>query len=216
MDIPEYIILTDEKMKLHMEAGLKLMAEERSKVGLELYTGEVEAVYASDAGADLYALDDHAADFKHMIGDMFERLPMEKKILEGGEVPKYDPVIQNGFSSANLTDEQWKNVSASGSLTTGPIPVSTVVLSSFVSTLKSLPPSYVMASSDARSTESSTDSCSERLDDCGSVTDVMNESSECTVPMISERTDGMLSEVKWSPPLRSMESSDPSPLDVKS
>jgi hypothetical protein len=212
MDIPEYVILTDEKMKLHIEEGRKLMAEERFKVGMELYTGEVEAVYASDVGADLDVLDDHNADFKGMIEDMFEKLPTEKKILEGVKVPEYIPIFQNGFSTDERNNEQWRNVLPSGSLTTGPIPSSVTESSNsacFADLFNRICP---LVRSDEQSIQSSEDSCSERLDDSGSEIVAMNESSECTVPMISEQPDGTLSEVKWSPPLKSMVSSEVTPL----
>lgn len=198
-----------------VKSALKRIDEERRLHGMK-YDYEPEAAYASDAGADLDALDAHDAAFKGMIEDMFEKMPREKKILEGSKVPEYNPVIQNGFSTDEQTDEQWKNVSPSGSLTTGPIPVSTADLSSFLAMLKALPQGFLMASSDVKSETSSTDSCSEKLDDAGNETAAMSESSACTVPMISEQTDGTLSEAKWSPPLKSTESSDPTPLDVKS
>lgn len=195
-------------MKAHIAAGLKQMEDERIKVGMDVYTGDVGAFYSSDTGADLSALDNHEEEFTGLINDMFEKLPAEKKLLEGTIVPEYNPVIQNGFSNGETTIPQWKNVSPSGCLTTGPILTSLDGSSSSACIAMPLVPSCPMESSDEQSVQSSGDSCSENLDDCGNVTGVTNESSECTVPMISEQTDGTLSEVKWSPPLRSTESSD--------
>lgn len=203
----EPIIYTDEAMKAHIAAGLKQMEDERIKVGLEMYTGEVGAFYSSDTGAELSELDNHEEEFKEMINDMFEKLPAEKKLLEGTIVPEYNPIIQNGFSNGEPTIDQWKSVSPSGYLTTGPILTSLDGSNNSACIAMPFAPSSHMESSDEQSFRSSDDSCSERLDDCGNVTGVTNESSECTVPMIKEQTDGTLSEVKWSPPLRSMESS---------
>jgi hypothetical protein len=205
----EPIIFTDEAMKAHIAAGLKQMEDERIKVGLELYTGEVGAFYSSDTGAELSALDNHEEEFKEMINDMFEKLPAEKKLLEGTIVPEYNPIIQNGFSNGEPTIDQWKSVSPSGCLTTGPILTSLDGSSNSACIAMPLVPSCPMESSDEQSVQSSGDSCSENLDDCGNGTGVTNESSECTVPMISEQTDGTRNEVKWSPPLKSMVSSDP-------
>jgi hypothetical protein len=204
MKIPEYVILTDEKMKLHVEEGHKLMEEERIRIGMELYTGEVEAMYTSDAGAELQELDTYNEEFNGLILDMFEKLPMEKKLLEGAEVPVYNP--KTDFTDTTPDHTQWKSVLPSGCLTTGPTRTSLTGLSNSVSTVEHWNQISHTLRSEGKSIRLFGNSCSGKLDGCGNVIDATNESSECTVPMISEQTDGMRNEVKWSPPLKSTES----------
>jgi hypothetical protein len=204
MKIPEYVILTDEKMKLHVEEGHKLMEEERIRIGMELYTGEVEAMYTSDAGAELQELDTYNEEFTGLIEDMFEKLPMEKKILEGAELPVYNP--KTDFTDTKTEHQQWNSVLPSGCLTTGPTRTSLTGLSNSVSTVEHWNQISHTLRSEGKSIRLFGNSCSEKLDGCGSAIDATNESSECTVPMISEQMDGMPSEVKWSQPLKCTES----------
>jgi len=68
-----------------------------------------------NAGADLDALDAHTVEFRCMIEDMFEKLLDETKILEGVDVPEYNPktdvhttsgVESNGAITENLVAGQ--------------------------------------------------------------------------------------------------------------
>jgi hypothetical protein len=212
MEIPEYVLLTDETMKVHIEAGLKQMEEERIKVGMELYTGEVEALYSNDGGAELDQLDTYNAEFTGLIEDMFQKLPMEKKILQGAEVPVYN--AKTDFTDTETEQQQWRNVLPSGCLTTAPTHTSLTGLSNSVSTVEPSSPSYLTMRYGEQSIPSSGSSCSEKLDDYGNEIVAMNESSECTVPMINEQMDGMRNEVKWSPHLKSTESLEVTLPDV--
>lgn len=126
------------------------------------------------------------------------------------------PKSENELSNSKPTEEQWKNDSQNGSLITDLTPTSTHDSSSSSSTAEDSNPSFPTVSLRRQSTRSLTASCSGKSDDCGIETDAMNESSECTVPMISAAMLGTLSEVRWSPPLRSMESSVPNLLDARS
>jgi hypothetical protein len=212
MEIPEYALLTDEKMKLYIEDGRKRMEDERVSRGLELYTGEVEALYSNDGGAELDQLDTYNEEFSGLIEDMFQKLPMEKRILEGAEVPIY--TAKTDFPDTSVEHQQWNSVLPSGCLTTAPTHTSLTGLSSSACTAELSSPSYPTMQCEEQSTPSSGSSCSEKWDDCGNEIDAMNECSECTVPMINELMDGTLSEVKWSPHLKSTESLEVTLLDV--
>jgi hypothetical protein len=124
--------------------------------------------------------------------------------------------MENELSNFNPTVPQWKNDSLNGSLTTGPTHISTTESNNSACIAELFNRDCPIAQSDDKSTPSSTDSCSGRLDDCGTETDATNESSECTVPMISAAMLGMPSEVRWSPPRRSIVSSGQTLLGVKS
>lgn len=123
---------------------------------------------------------------------------------------------ENELSNSNPTEEQWKNDSQNGSLITDHTLTSTHDSSSSSSTAEDSNPSFPTVSLRRRSTNSPRSSCSGNSAASGTETDAMNESSECTVPMISVATLGTPNEVRWSPRLRSMESSVPSLLDARS
>jgi hypothetical protein len=166
----------------------------------------MSAVYLSSVGAELEQIETHTRDFQRAIEEMNQKLPTETRILEGTFLQAYTEVrsaLENELSQPKLTEEQWKNALQSGSLITDPTPISTPVLSSLSSIARELDLKYaeqdrrwaILHSNDT-STNSSTDSCSGKLDDCGIETDAMNESSECTVPMTSELTLGMPNEAR--------------------
>jgi len=216
----------DEKMKIFnggeyaaewldkavIDKSKSMLLEEQKRCGMELYTGEVEALYSADGGAELDQLDTYNEEFTGLIEDMFEKLPMEKKILEGAELPVYN--AKTDFPYTNVEHQQWKNVLPSGCLTTAPTHTSLTGLSNSVSTVEHCRQFGLTPVSDEKSTPSSGNSCSGKLDDFGNEIVAMNESSECTVPMISVLTDGTLSEVKWSPHLKSTESLEATLPDV--
>lgn len=174
-------------------------------------------LYLSDFGASIEDIAPFTSELTGTVLKMKEAMVEECKILEGTSLPEYGkgdwalptyPPPENELSHATTPQGQWRNVLQNGFLTIVRTLNSTTESSSSVFTAVPLLPTSPTGSSDERYTACSTPSCSKRLDDCGNETVAMNESSECTVPMISEQTDGMRSEAKWSQPPRSMESSE--------
>jgi len=177
----------------------------------------------SSFGVDIEAEQIFQKELHGIVDDMKVKLVDEKKILEGTLNPEYGkgewglPHIdrENELSNSNPVEEQWKSDSQNGSLITDPTPTSTQDSSSSSSTAELFNRGCPIVRLRRQSTNSPTNSCSEKSDDCGIVIDATNESSECTVPMISALTLGTPNEARWSPRLRSMESSVPSLLDAK-
>ena len=177
----------------------------------------VDGIYLpSTYGADIEAEQVFQQELHGIVDDMKVKLVDEKKILEGTLNPEYGkgdwgmPHIErteNELSNSKPTEEQWKNDSQNGSLITVRIPISTTESSNSACIAELFNRDYPIVRSDAKSTPSSTNSCSGKSDDCGTEIDATNESSECTVPMISVATLGTLSEGRWSPHRRSTESS---------
>jgi hypothetical protein len=126
------------------------------------------------------------------------------------------PKSENELSNSKPTEEQWKSDSQNGSLITVRIPISTQESNNSACIAELFNRGCPIARSDDKSTPSPISSCSGKSDDCGTETDVMNECSECTVPMINAAMLGTLSEGRWLPPQRSTESSVPNLLDVRS
>ena len=178
----------------------------------------------STYGADIEAEQLFQEELHEIVDDMKIKLVDEKKILEGALNPEYGkgdwkmPFIEakNELSNSTLTQEQWKSDSQNGSLITVRIPTSTQESNNSACIVELFNRDCPIVRSDVKSSPSSTNSCSGRSDDCGIEIDATNESSECTVPMISAAMLGTPSEVRWSPLLRSMESSVPNLPDVKS
>lgn len=143
----------------------------------------------------------------HGIVDVMKvKLVDEKKILEGTLNPEYGknewslPHIErtkNELSQSKPREQQWKNDSPNGCSTTDPIHISTSDSSSSSAFAELFNQSCPIEPLRIRSTPSPTSSCSENSAASGIETDVMNESSDCTVPMINEQMDGMPNEVKW-------------------
>ena len=125
-------------------------------------------------------------------------------------------LLENELSQPNPTEEQWKSISQSGSLIIDLTPTSTHDSNSSSFIAEDFNPSFHIVSLGRQSITSPISSCSGKSGDCGIETDVMNECSECTVPMISAAMLGTPSEVRWLPPLRSMESSVLNLLDARS
>lgn len=178
-------------------------------------------------GADIEAEQAFQQELHGIVDDMKVKLVDEKKILEGTLNPEYGKgdwgmphiertIAENELSNFNPTVPQWKSDSQNGSLITGPTHISTTESNNSACIAELFNRDCPIAQSDDKSTPSSTDSCSGKLDDCGTETDATNESSECTVPMISAAMLGTPSEVRWSPPRRSIVSSGQTLLDVKS
>ena len=145
------------------------------------------------AGADLDEIEPFTNELTEVVDKMKEDMLNEKRVLEGTDVPEYK---ENELSLPKPTEEEWKNDSLNGCLTTDPTRNSTVESNSLSSFVRLLNLPRVTVDSSERYEAQSTDSCSGKLDDSGSEIDVMNECSECTVPMISELMLGMPNEEK--------------------
>ena len=183
----------------------------------------MNGVYLPSAyGVDIEAEQMFQDELHGIVDDMKTKLVNETKILEGTLNPEYGkgdwilPQLENELSTSNHLEEQWKNDSQNGSLTTDPIHLSTRDSNTSFSIAEHSIPISPTIFLRKPSTPSHSNSCSERLDDCGPETDAMNECSECTVPTISAQMLGTPNEVKWSPLLRSMGCSGLNPPDVTS
>jgi len=192
-----------EKFKSSMEVWMSMTPEERRKVRMENYTKERDDLLTpskltagyilSDFGTDLDAIEPFTAELAEIVDKMKEELANEKRILEGTEVPEYD---QNELSLSEVKEDQWRNFSPFGFSRTAPIRISTPDLSSSSSSARHNSPVSDILGSARCSCLLQTPSWQGTLGDCGCVTGATNESSECTVPMISEPTPGTPSEAK--------------------
>jgi hypothetical protein len=196
MEIPDYIILTDDKMKVFVAESAKQLEAERIRMGIEPYTGVVEGL-GYDGGADLSMLDAYNEEFKGLIEDMFEKLPNETKILEGSmEAPVYKP-DENELSNTRLTEEQWKTLSLTGSLTCVHIPTLTSVFGNSSCTAEPSVQSTPTLPSSGSSCPSSTNSCCMgKSDDCGCEIETLAGCFGCMVKATSGRRPGTPSEEK--------------------
>jgi hypothetical protein len=147
----------------------------------------------SNFGTDLDAIEPFTSELTEIVDKMKEELANEKRILEGTDVPEYG---QNELSPTEVKEDQWRNFSPFGFSRTGPIRISTPDLNN--SSCSARPNSPVLDIVDFAdcSCPSSSPSWRAISDGYGRVIDAMNESSECTVPMISEPTPGTPSEEK--------------------
>ncbi len=184
---------------------------------------DVGGVYLPSAyGADIEAEQVFQEELHEIVDQMKVDLVDEQKILEGTLNPEYGkkewtlPLIEktmtedefrkNELSQAKITEEQWKSALQNGSSITDLTPRLTHDSNNSACFAELFNRNCPITQSDERSTLSSTDSCSGKLDECGTEIDAMNESSECMVPMTSELMLGTPNETRWSPPLRCMES----------
>ena len=184
----------------------------------------IDALHSSDFGADIEAEQVFQQELHGIADEMKVKLVDEKKILEGTLNPEYGKGewtmihierTENELSNSNPVEEQWKSDSQNGSLITDPTHTSTIESNNSACFADIFNRNCPIGQSDKLSTPSSTNSCSGKSDDCGIEIDATNESSECTVPMISAPMLGTPNEVRWSPHLRSMGSSVPTLLDAK-
>lgn len=160
----------------------------------------MSAVFSSHLGVELVDIQPFTQELGETIEAMKLKLVNETKLLEGMEVPQYGKgdwaMIENGLSETTQKRDQWKSASENGCSTTDPIHIlitDSNILSSFARPLNRDSPT--LYSNDTYS-PSSTESCSAKSDDCGKETDATNVCCECTVPTISEQTDGTQREVK--------------------
>ena len=164
-------------------------------------------------GAELGQIESFTTELTDIVDKMKEELVKETRILEGTEVPIYK---ENELSNSKPVEEQWKSGLPSGSLITDLTLTSTTESNNSACIAELFNRDCPIVRSDAKSTPSSTDSCSGKSDDCGIVIDATNECSECMVPMTSELMLGTLNEARWLQPLKYMESSEPSLRDETS
>ena len=146
----------------------------------------------SDFGADLDAIEPFTSELTGIVDKMKEDLANETRILEGTEVPEY----QNELSEGKLSEEEWRNFLLNGSSRTVRILTSIPGSSSSSCSVRHNSPVLDTADCDGKFCERSTPCSWATSDGCGCVIDATNESSECTVPMISEPMPGMPSEEK--------------------
>jgi hypothetical protein len=195
-----------EKFKSSMEVWMSMTPEERRKVRMENYTKErddlltpskLTAAYTiSNFGTDLDAIEPFTAELTGIVDKMKEELANEVRILEGTDAPEYKPLPQNELSEEKISEEEWKTFLANGSLKTVRILTSIPGLSSSSSSVRPNSPASGTPDSVGPSFLSLTPFSSPIWVVSGCVIDATNESSECTVPMISELTLGTPSEAK--------------------
>ncbi len=212
-----------------LEARKKIYRESRGGIHLDETvdslsrtkgrSADVRGVYLPSAyGADIEAEQAFQQELHEIVDEMKVNLVDEKKILEGTLNPEYGknewtlPCIlpcedQNERLHTNPSEEQWRSNSPNGFLRTDPTLASICESNTSSSFAELFNRGCPILHSDERSVLSSTDSCSGRLDDCGTEIDATNEFSECTVPMTSELMLGTPNEERWLLPPRSMESS---------
>ena len=209
--------LEEERRTAFHEKAAKEAADRLAERDMDLaIPHKCDAAYiCPNAGVALEDIEPFTAELTGIVDKMEVELVNEKRILEGTIDPEYDANTENGFSDDKTTEEQWRPRLLFGSWTTDPIHISIPGSSSLSDTVNLLNLDSRMVRFVGRSSPASDDSCSEKLDDCGTETDAMNAFSECTVPMISEQTDGTQSEAKWSPHQRSTESLEVTLPDVK-
>ena len=148
----------------------------------------------SNFGTDLDAIEPFTTELTGIVDKMKEELANETRILEGTDVPEYQP--QNELSEEKISEEEWRSILHNGSSRTVRLLTSTPVSSTLSSSARPNSPMLDIVDFDANSYKSSTPSWRVISGDCGCEIDAMNECSECTVPMISEPTPGTPSEAK--------------------
>ena len=146
----------------------------------------------SDFGTDLDAIEPFTVELTGIVDKMKEELANEVRILEGTDVPEY----QNELSEGETKEGQWTTDLPSGFSTIVLTPISMRGSSSLPCSARPNSPVSPTLGCAGRFCERSIPSSWVTSDGCGCVTDAMNESSECTVPTISEPTPGTPSEAK--------------------
>lgn len=154
------------------------------------------AYMISDMGTDLDAIEPFTAELTDIVDKMKEELANETRILEGTDVPEYQADAQNELSEAKLSEEEWRNFLLNGSSRTARILTSIPGSSTLSSSVRPNSPASPTPGCDGKFCERSMPSSWGISAGCGCGTAAMNESSECTVPTISEPTLGMQSEEK--------------------
>lgn len=174
---------------------------------------EPQGIYLSDVGAGLDEIEPFTLELEGIVQEMQEKLVNETKILEGTELPEYAPLdlgipklteeefykkfgLKNELSDVEENKEEWNNDSPSGYWTIDLTHGSTLESSISPSIAGFFNQDCPMRRSNRQWSRPSTPLCEVKLDDSGNAIDATSESSVCTVPMISEPTDGMPNEEK--------------------
>jgi len=180
--------MTDEEAR---KAKLEAYTKERDD--LETPTKLTAGYVLSNFGTDLDAIEPFTTELTGIVDKMKEELANETRILEGTDVPEYN---QNELSDGETKVDQWKSVLPNGSWTTGLTHTSTPESNSLYYSVRHNSPVSPTLTYGATCSHSSTTLWGPTWADCGRGIDAMNESSECTVPMISELTLGTPNEEK--------------------
>jgi hypothetical protein len=193
----------DQEFKSSMEGWMAMTPEERSKMRMENYTKHRDdlmtpsklttAYICSNAGTDLDAIEPFTTELTEIVDKMKEEMANEMPMLEGTDVPEYK---QNELSDAETKECQWTTDLQNGFSTIVLTPTSIPGLSNSSCSARHNSPVLATLGSANCSCPLQTPSWQATSEDCGCVTDAMNESSECTVPMISELMPGTPSEEK--------------------
>jgi hypothetical protein len=150
----------------------------------------------SNVGTDLNAIEPFTAELTAIVDKMKEELANEQRILDGTEVPEYTQLPQNEHSEEKISEEEWRTFLHNGSLRTVRTLTSIHDSSTSSCSVRHNSPVLDILGSASCSCPLQTPSCPPIWVDCGCVIDATNESSECTVPMISEPMHGTPSEAK--------------------
>jgi len=154
------------------------------------------AYLCPNAGADLDAIEPFTAELTGIVDTMKEQLAEETRILEGIDAPEYTPLPQNELSQSETKEDQWTTDLRNGFSTIVLTPICRPDSSSLSSSVRPNSPVSDIPDFGGRSCVPQTGCCVASLDGYGCATGATNESSECTVPMISEPMPGTLSEAK--------------------
>jgi hypothetical protein len=173
-----------------MEERLATYAKERDN--LDTPSTLTAGYVLSNMGTDLDAIEPFTSELTGIVDKMKEELANEVRILEGTDVPEY----QNELSEGETKEGQWTTDLPSGFSTIVLTPISIRGSSSLSSSVRPNSPVSPTLGCAGRFCERSIPSSWVISGDCGCGTDATNESSECTVPTISEPTPGTPSEVK--------------------
>ena len=173
-----------------MEERLATYAKERDN--LETPSTLTAGYVLSNMGTDLDAIEPFTVELTGIVDKMKDELANEIRILEGTDVPEY----QNELSEGETKEGQWTTDLPSGFSTIVLTPISTRGSSNLPCSVRYNSPVSPTLGCAGKFCERSIPSSWETSDGCGCVIDAMNESSECTVPMISEPMPGTPSEAK--------------------
>ncbi len=152
-------------------------------------------LYLSNMGAGLDEIDPFTAELTDIVDKMKEELANEARILDGTDVPEYAP-LENELSEGETKDDQWTSALRNGCLTIVRIPTCADASNTLPCSVRPNSPVSPTNAFGQRLSPPQDASSLEMLVECGSVTDVTNAFSECTVPTISEAMLGTPSEVK--------------------
>ena len=193
----------DQEFKLSMERFMSMTPEERTKAMIDIYTkdrndlmtpSKLTAAYiCPNTGADLMDIEPFTEELTGIVDKMKEELANEVRILEGTDVPEYK---QNELSDVQSKECQWTNDLQNGFSTIVLIPGLTPGLNTSSCSARHNSPVLDTLGFASCSCPLQTPSWQATSEGCGCATDAMNESSECTVPMISELTPGTPNEEK--------------------